>query len=184
MPDRAHVTSTEAIESFRAALINYLGKVRPILEDASDEARRTRDWLQADRRIHWENEVRRRARKVEEAEQAVFSAGLSNLREVSSAERAAVLRAKRALAEAEEKLRLVKRWQAGFDHQAQPLLKELDQLRNLLGQDMPKAAAHLAQVIRKLDVYTGEPAPRRSDATTPADAGQNLNIHPDIPEET
>ena len=35
MAERAHVTSVEAIEAFRANLIAYLGKARPLLEDAS-----------------------------------------------------------------------------------------------------------------------------------------------------
>src|ERR1051325_7779255 len=123
MAERAHVTSSATIESFRSSLITYLSKARPILEDACDEVLRTREWLQNDRRLHWENQVRLRARKLEEAQQAVFSARLSDLREVSTAEQAAVQRAKRALAEAEEKLRLVKRWSLEFDHRVQPLVK-------------------------------------------------------------
>src|SRR4051812_6471238 len=110
MPERAHVTSSEAIESFRASLIAYLAKARPILEDGADEVSRTRQWLQMDRRMHWEAQVRRRTKIHEQAQQAVFSARLSNLRDTTTAEQAAVLRAKRALNEAEEKLRVVKRW--------------------------------------------------------------------------
>jgi hypothetical protein len=153
MAERAHVTSVEAIELFRANLIAYLGKTRPVLEDACDEAMRTRQWLQHDRRIHWENQLRRRRKILEEAEQALFGARISNLREPTSAETAAVTKAKRAMDEAEEKLRLVKRWTMEFDNRVQPLVKELESLRTLLANDMPKAAAHLAQIVRSLDAY-------------------------------
>jgi hypothetical protein len=155
MADRAHVTSVDAIELFRANLLAYLGKARPVLEDACDEVFRTRQWLQHDRRTHWENQLKRRRKILEEAEQALFGARISNLREPTSAETAAVTRAKRALNDAEEKLRLVKRWTMEFDNRVQPLVKELEGLRTMLANDMPKAAAHLAQVIKTLDAYAG-----------------------------
>jgi hypothetical protein len=149
----AHVTSTDAIESFRAALIVYLSKVRPLLEDACDEVIRTRQWLQQDRRVHWENQLRRRTRELENAQQALYSARLANLRDETTAEQTALLRAKRAVAEAEEKLKLVKRWTMEFDQRAGPLVKQLEQLRTMLSNDMPKAAAHLSQVLKTLAAY-------------------------------
>ncbi len=155
MAERANVTSVEAIELFRANLIAYLTKARPVLEDGCDEVFRTRQWLQHDRRVHWENQLKRRRKILEEAEQALFSARMGNLREATSAEAAAVTRAKRALDEAEEKLRLVKRWTMEFDNRVQPLVKELEGLRSLLTNDMPKAAAHLAQIVKMLDAYAG-----------------------------
>jgi hypothetical protein len=155
MADRAHVTSVDAIELFRANLIAYLGKARPVLEDACDEVFRTRQWLQHDRRVHWENQLKRRRKILEEAEQSLFRARLGNLREPTSAEMAAVTRAKRAFDEAEEKLRLVKRWTLEFDNRVQPLVKELEGLRTMLANDIPKAVAHLAQVVKTLDAYAG-----------------------------
>jgi len=155
MAERANVTSVEAIESFRASIIAYLGKTRPVLEDACDEVFRMRQWLQHDRRVHWENQVRRRRKILEDAEQALFSARLGNLREPTSAESAAVLRAKRAFDEAEEKLRLVKKWTVEFDNRVQPLVKELEGLRTMFANDMPKAITHLALVVKMLDAYAG-----------------------------
>src|SRR5690349_20703264 len=96
MPDRAHVTSVEAIELFRANLIAFLGKSRPVLEDACDEVFRARNWLQQDRRTHWENQLRRRRKLLEEAQQAFFAARVGSLRDATSAEANAVNRAKRA----------------------------------------------------------------------------------------
>lgn len=171
MADRAHVTSVEAIEAFRAALIVYLTKVRPVMEDACDEVARTRQWLQYDRRLHWENEVRRRTKTLEAAQQELFGARLSNLREPNAIQQAAVQRAKRALAEAEEKLRMVKRWTLEFETRAEPLVKELEHLRTLLANDLPKAAAKLALTVRALDAYTGVALPTGPApvASAPAD---------------
>jgi hypothetical protein len=153
MPDQAHVTSSEAIEFFRAGLITYVAKCRPWLEDACDEVFRTREWLHTDRRIHWENQVRRRTRALEEAQAALFSARLSNLRDARSSEQMAVERAKRALVEAEEKLKLVKRWALEFDQRAQVLVKELEHVRSIIANELPRGAAHLAQIVRRVEAY-------------------------------
>jgi len=162
----AQVTSTEAIESFRTHLINYLAKTRPVLEDACDEVVRTRVWLQQDRRIHWENQLRKRTRDLENANQALYSARLSNLREPTMAEQNAVLRAKRALTEAEEKLKKIKRWTIEFDHLAGPMVKQLEQVRTMLSNDMPKAVIHLAQLLKTLDAYANV-VPASAPATSP-----------------
>ena len=155
MAEKAHVTSSEAIEAFRANLISYVGKTRPILDDGADEVSRTRQWLQNDRRLHWESQLRRRSKVLEEAQQALFSSRISNLRETTSAEQQAVNRARRAVAEAEEKLKVVKRWTRDFDNHVDPLVKQLEGLRTMLANTMPKAAAHLVQTIRAIEAYAG-----------------------------
>jgi hypothetical protein len=83
-------------------LVVYIAQARAALEEISSDVVRTRGWLETEKRTFWENEVRRRARKLDEAQQALFSARLSALRIESSAEQLLVQRAKRALQEAEE----------------------------------------------------------------------------------
>lgn len=153
MADQAHVTSFEAIEVFRAELIEYLSKTRPIVEDACDEVARTHEWIESDRRVYWENQARRRERILEDAQQALFSAKLSNLRDVRTAEQMAVMKARRSVEEAHGKLRKIRKWTREFDNRLQPLLKELEHLRSLLGVDLPKAALHLTQVVKALEAY-------------------------------
>ena len=153
MATNANVSSVEAIDLFRSALLAYLSKARPVLEDACDEVSRTRQWLQQVQRLHWENEVRKRTRVLENAQQALLSANIASLRDPGMAEKNAVLRAKRALTEAEDKLRSVKRWTRDFDQLVSPLVRQLEQLRTTLANDMTKAAAHLSQVVKTLDAY-------------------------------
>lgn len=153
MAEQAHVRSVDAIERFRAELIAYLSKTRPIVEDACDEVFRTREWIEHDRRVYWENQARRRERILEDAQQALFSARLSKLRDARTAEQMAVIKARRSVEEAHGKLRKIRKWAREFDSKVQPLLKELEHLRSLLGADLPKAALHLAQVIQALEAY-------------------------------
>src|SRR6266849_1526853 len=141
MPERAHVTSVEVLESFRASLILYVSKARPTVEEVSAEVLRTRLWLENDQRVHWEGEVRRRAKALEQAQQALSSARMSNLREASSSEHMAVHKARRALDEAEAKLKLLKYWNREFDGRVQPLVKQLEKLHTLLANDMLQANA-------------------------------------------
>lgn len=163
MTQQAHVSSVDAIEAFRANLLTYAAQARPLLEDACDEVSRTRQWLQHDRWSYWENQVRRRSRVLEDAQAALFSAKLSNLRDARMAEQMAVVKARASLSDAQEKVARIKKWNRDFDQKVQPLLKELEQLRSILAADLPKAGAFLAQVVKSLDAYAMA-APSKEDA--------------------
>ena len=172
MSQGAKVTSSEAIESFRSALLVYLSKARPLVEDASDEIFRTRDWLQSDRRLYWENQVRRRTKQLEDAQQALFSVSLSNLREARNSELAALQRARRALNDAEEKLKIVKQWTRDFDSRVGPIVKNLEQLLTVLAHDIPRASAHLVEVIKRIDAYADVALSAAPSASPPGDVGK------------
>ena len=101
MPQKAHVTSIEAIELFRSNLIVYLSQARPALDEVSAEVLRTRTWLEDEQRLRWENQMRRRTKDLEQAQQALFSARLGALRNETAAQQFAVHRAKEAVAQAE-----------------------------------------------------------------------------------
>jgi chromosome segregation ATPase len=164
---QARVSSVEVIDAFRASLIIFQSKARRCLDDAADELRRTRMWLQHEQRQRWENAVRKCARELELAEQELFSAKLSSLRDNISFQQNAVRKAKAALAHAEEKLRNVKAWNRNFDGLADPLAKQLDGLRQFLDFNLPKGITFLVQATRTLESYAevhgGDPT-----AATPA----------------
>src|SRR5882724_5386529 len=172
MPQKAHVTSVEALESFRSSLIVYLGKARPTLEEVSGEVVRTRLWLQNDQRTNWEAQARRRAKLLEQAQAALFSARISNLRKETSAEQLAFHRAKRSMEEAEAKLRTIKQWNREFDNRVEPLVKQTEKLHTVLAHDMIKAIAYLTEAIKTLAAYseTAPPASAASAAPTRADS--------------
>jgi len=159
MAQRAHITSVEALDAFRAALVLYLSKARPTLDEINSEVVRLRVWLESDRRVYWEKQVRRCALKLEEAKQAVFSAEMSRLRESTSAERTAVTKAQRDLAEAETRLANVKKWVTDFESRVAPLAKQLERLQSFLSSGLPQAKAHLTESIRALEAYANVAVP-------------------------
>jgi hypothetical protein len=176
MAERAHVTSVEAIEAFRARLILYLTKARAAVEEVSDEIQHTRAWLENDQRTRWEGECRRCQRVLDEAEQELFNTKISRLRTQTAAQLLAVERAKHALRQAEAKRDAVKRWAREFGNRAEPLGKQIDQLLGFLATDMGKGVAYLGSVIKALEAYTAvrpgvdgsAPASLREQALDPA----------------
>lgn len=160
MAETAHITSVDAIAAFRAQLIVYLSKARPLLEETSGEITRMRQWLEDDQRRHWETELRRRSRKLEEARAELFNATLSKLQEASALHHMAVQRADRAVRESESKLKIVRKWSRDLEGHTGALVKETDQLQMFLTTEMSHAIALLDQTITALEAYADvKPSP-------------------------
>ena len=182
MIHQAKVASIEALENFRATLVVYLSKARPTLEDMCDDVRQTRMWLESDRISHWENAVRMRTRDLNQAQQELFSSKLSNLKVPTTTQQHAVAHAKHALTEAEDKLRLVRKWCRDYDNMTQPLAKQIEQAHSFLAIDMHHAVDFLTQMVDKLEAYadlnrsglSASPIPsnEQSASAAPADSGK------------
>ncbi|MBI1841384.1 MAG: hypothetical protein HYR88_11115 [Verrucomicrobia bacterium] len=168
MPERAQVSSVEAIESFRSRLVVFISAARPTLDEVSSDVMRARIWLETDQRVYWEAQLKKRQRAYEEAQQSIFSTRLSSLHEeVSAAQQMTARRAKAALDEAQNKLRLLKQWERQYDSLVEPLVKQMEKLQTVLSHDMPMAVAHLAEVIRLLQDYADLSRPIGSNAPPP-----------------
>ena len=159
MAEQAKITSLDALERFRADLIVFITTAHRCVDEAGDEVRRTRQWLQGEQRMHWEGEARRRKRVLDQAEADLYSARLSGLKDRTIVQEEAVRKAKRAMAEAEDKLRALKKWNRDFDHGADPLVKRLEGMRYFLDHDMPKALMYLVQAQQTLEAYAQAAAP-------------------------
>lgn len=154
MSNRAKITSVEAIESFRNSLIIFLSKARPSLEEVSTDVARTRMWVENEQRLHWEHEMKRRKKNLDEAQNAFFSAQMSHLRQPTVAERLAVSKAKIAFEEAEVKLRTIKRWNRELGSQLEPLARQMEHLHTVLSGELPNGIAYLSKQIETLRDYT------------------------------
>lgn len=164
MAERAHLLSIEALERLRVALILYRERAAAALHEMGDEVRRTRVWLQQDRIPHWHRELSRRELRLEEARQRLFSAGLSEFRDEAGEEKRQVLRCREAVREAEEKLAAAGKWDRNFEATVGPPAKQVDNLRVLVDDGLPRAIEELGRMIRALESYTeleasGENAP-------------------------
>ena len=153
MAEKAQITSVEAIESFRAKLIVFLGQARPVLEEIGNEVVQTRLWLQDEQRTFWEHQLRLRGRRLEEAKQELFNAKLSQFHESTALHLMAVQRTQRAVQEAEAKLVMLKKWDRELDNRTAPLMKPVETLHGFVVTDMTRAVAYLDRTLRALDAY-------------------------------
>jgi hypothetical protein len=168
MPESAKVTSLEAIEDFRAKLIVYRDKAARVLDEVGDEVTRARLWLETDRPGHWQNQIRQRTRELEQAQQELFSAQLSGLREASYAQHATVQKCRHAIRDAEEKIKLVKQWQRQFDQRVESPARQVEKLRHLLGHDLGLAVAWLNEMTKTLSAYAELSPAGKATAKAPA----------------
>lgn len=166
--NQANVTSVDALDAFRSSLIIFQGKARRALDDATDELRRTRMWLQHEQRTRWENELKKRNRTLEQAEQELVSAKLSSLRDNITFQQNAVRKAKAAVAEAEEKLRMIRKWNQNFDAIADPMAKRLEGLRQFLDFNLPKGITYLVHAAQTLEAYAEVHEPKSAPSEAPA----------------
>jgi len=175
MPDQAKVTSLEAIEAFRAKLIIYRDKAGRVLDEVSDDVTRTRVWLESERPVYWQNQIRQLNRKLEAAQQELFSAQLSGLRDASYTQQAAVGKLRRAIRDAEDKAKIVQQWQRQFDQRVESPARQVEKLRHFLGHDLSMAVAWLNEILKSLAAYSelspstalNLPSPDITEATPP-----------------
>ncbi|MCL4789742.1 MAG: hypothetical protein KJ070_23685 [Verrucomicrobia bacterium] len=166
MPDRAKVTSLEAIEAFRAKLIIYREKAGRVLDEVSDEVTRTRLWLESDRVAYWQSQIRLRHRELEQRQQELFTAQLSGLLEASQVQQAAVQKARQALRDAEARLQLVKQWNRQYDQRVEPLGRQVEKFRHNLGNELGRAVAWMSELLKTLGEYV-EMSPKTAAAPAP-----------------
>jgi hypothetical protein len=65
----------------------------------------------------------------------------------------AVQHAHRAIQAAEEKMRMLKKWNRELENRADPLVKQIEQLHGFLMNDMGRAVAFLAEAVKILQSY-------------------------------
>lgn len=161
MSDQVRISSIDALEAFRADLIQYIAKARVALEDMEGDVRRTQTWLDTDRVQHWGGQIRMWTKKLHQAEQELYSANLTNPTAANAFQKMAVQKAKRSLVEAEDKMRRVKHWRQTFENRATPLLRQLDPMFFIVGQQLPKGVFSLSESIKALQAYAEKSAPTK-----------------------
>ena len=173
MSDQAKISSIDALEAFRADLVQYISKARVALEDMEGDVRRTQAWLDTDRTQHWAGQIKQWTKKLHQAEQELYSANLTNPQASNAFQKMAVVKARRNLEEAEAKMRIVKKWRQTFENRATPLLRQLVPMFHLVGQQLPKGVHSLAESIKALQDYAEKPrAPKETGGAPPETGGE------------
>jgi hypothetical protein len=156
MSQTANVTSIDAVRNVKAALVQFCADVEAALVAMELEARRPVEWIEGDRARYWPQQARRASDGVQEARQALERCEIrvsSQERPSCYDEKKALEKAKRRLALAEDKSRLVRRWSNEMQKATEDFAMQVARLRSYLETDMVKAIAAAERMAAALDRY-------------------------------
>ncbi len=162
MADQARISNLDAIEAFRVALVVFISKTRQSLDSVQDAVKKTRGWVQTEQPGYWAAQIRLHQKRLDQAQQELLTARMSDFVDTPSAQQMAVRKARAALEAAQAGAARTKVWGRDFDRIIDPLARKADSLRDVLDSDLIKAVAYLAEIQKILQAYSETPAPQAS----------------------
>lgn len=156
MSSPAEVHSIDVLREFRTALALYGDDVLAALGAADAEIRRTVQWLQQERPMYWQEQIKRRRERVASARADLFRLKLQKTPEhhPSLAEPKERLRhAEASLQDAEKRLMAVRKWQPALNQAVLEYHGSVQRLKDLSASDVPRAVALLARIVEALEAY-------------------------------
>jgi len=157
MDRSANVTSIDAVQEFRTALVEFEGQARDAVTLLVLEIRRAVDWIENDRRRYWPEQARRASQKLIIARNDLERCQLKYGSEEAPScyeQKKAVERARRRLRLCEEKIRVVKRWIRTIRREQNEFEGQIARTQDMLDTDVPRAVAALERMLTALDKYT------------------------------
>ena len=171
MSSQAEVHSIDALKDFRAVLALYSDDTLAALGAVEAEIRRTTQWLQQDRPVYWQEQIKRRREQVAAAKSEVFRRKLQKKPDYSPAMSEPMenlRRAEASLQDAEKRLTLVRKWQPLFHQAVLEYHGSAQRLKDLAASDVPRALNVLTRIIDALEAYL-RVAPPSGLGLAPAD---------------
>lgn len=150
----AHVSNIEALERFRSSLILFLERSGHVLDEVSDEVKRTRIWLQTEQKLKLQHQMKRQQRELEMLEQEMFSARLSDLQEKKTGQQMLLNKKRREIRHLESTLRAVAGWLRNYDSNVETEARKVEKLRQNIDIDMARGLTYLTESIRQLKAYS------------------------------
>lgn len=165
--------------------------------EAESDLSRTQVWLKYDRLPYWTHELRRRQELLTRAKSEMFRSVVQSDTDGRAGvdQKKTLEKAKRMLAEAEEKLQAVRRWLRIIDHENVLYRGEVQSLSGFIDADLAQAEARLERMASNLDDYaqlvspSGDPSgageapadPSAPGVTPPASASVSPSTAPSTP---
>ena len=150
----ANVTNIEALERFRSSLVLFLERAGFVLDEVSEEVKRTRIWLQTEQSMKLGHEMKRRQRELEQLEQEMFTARLSDLAQKKTCMQMQINKKRREILELEGKIRAVKGWLRNFDSVVETEARKAEKLRQQIDIEMARAVTSLTESVKQLRAYS------------------------------
>ncbi|MBS0208262.1 MAG: hypothetical protein JSS27_04845 [Planctomycetes bacterium] len=182
MNQAANVRSIDALRDFRVAILNFRDGGNQALATVQVEIRRTLDWLCHDQAKYWQQEIRRREERVNEAKmelsRCMMSKNAAGEPPACTEQKVLLAKAKAALAAAEEKLEKVRHWALVLQQEVEDFRGPSQVLGSRLDVEIPQAATWLEQSIAALEAYIGFVAATDQPALEPV--VQAAPVYPEL----
>lgn len=133
-----------------------------VLDEVSEEVKRTRIWLQSEQRMKLGSTLKRKTVEMQQLEQELFTARLSPLRTTKTGQQMQINKKRREIKELELTLRSVSGWLRNFDSTVEVEARKADKLRQILDHDMAKALKNLSESYKLLQEYQSSLPPSSS----------------------
>jgi hypothetical protein len=156
MSNQVDVQSIDALKEIRVALALFGEDALGALGAVEMEIRRTLQWLEHDRRLYWQDQIKRRREWVASAKAEVFRRELQRTPDYSpscSEQKEMLRKAEAGLREAEMKLALVKKWEPALRQAVFEYHGTTRRIKDLAGGDVLRAMGRLERMIDALEAY-------------------------------
>ena len=157
MPQGARLDSVSTLQDLKIALWKFQEAAHVGMSDAEAELNRMLMWVQNEQSSHWKNQIRIRQELVTRAKEAVRMKKIfkdSSGRQMSAVDEEKALQiAMRKLAEAEQKLVLVKRWSIQLQKETELYKGGVQRFASSVQTELPRAAAHLDGLMGNIENY-------------------------------
>jgi hypothetical protein len=188
---QASVRSIDALRDFRVALALFAEDAMSALGGVDMQVRRTEQWLQHDRRMYWQEQIKRRKEKLSQAQSELHRKKLSEMFGHSgsySEQKELVKRAEDRLHDAEKRAMMVKKWEPVLQQAIMEYNGQTRRLVDLVGGELPRSLALIDRLIDALDAYTRVAPPSGAAATATlgglgSPAGDAASAATDAPDE-
>lgn len=154
----ANVGSVDTLKKLRGSLCTFAHIASAALEEADSDIQRTLMWLKQDRYLYWKTEARNRSEQFARAKLELNRKKDTEASPLGGTyswidEKKAVAVAKRALEEAEQKIKNIQRWVPQLERQAYSFRGVSQSVKGLVDVEVPNSCALLDRMIDSLEAY-------------------------------
>jgi hypothetical protein len=170
MSTQASVHSIDALKDLRTSLALFGEDVQSALGAVDMEIRRTVQWLQHDRRMYWQEQIKRRKEQVAQAQAEVFRRKLAQRPDYSPAyseQKQLLAKAEASLRDAEARAAMVKKWEPALQLAVLEYRGTTRRINSIASGDVARSVVLLQKMIDALESYLRVTAPSGIAAASP-----------------
>jgi hypothetical protein len=156
MSSQAAVRSIDDLKSLRVAMALYGEDTLGTLGAVEAEVRRTLRWVEEERPVFWQEQIKRRREQVAMARADVFRKNIQKRpghNPAMSEQKEALRKAEASLQDAEKRLVMVRKWQPTLRHAVLEYHASVQRLKDMAAGDVPSGVNLLTRIIDALEAY-------------------------------